>query len=242
MVLDHVAGFCQLQQKTPLWIVPGRSSGLKEHSTKRKRISNLPFTELYSPHNNAGMHWLLAHCLNLNFPSPYTHCSHHHHTHAGSSVSSANTHKQSRSLLPPPNRQDDQHCLTFTLLLHISGHMEHRGCALDSLIHSHPQSYWWCEHEHWKPPHGTRQQFRGFSLCLFSEARRCFHKALTPWGLWSLARVFNWWENLSWTPVKFTKWKESIGIWAHKILVGELTLMAILMLCSSLCICDNNKK
>ena len=80
LVLDHVAGFCQLQQKTPLWVFPGQSSGLEGGPTERKKISNLPFTELHSPHNDAVMHWLLAHCLNLNSHSHYTHYHRHHRT------------------------------------------------------------------------------------------------------------------------------------------------------------------
>lgn len=68
LVLDHVAGFCQPWRKTVFLTCPWAEKGEKKkggkkiwslkrkHSTARRRISNLPFTELYSRHNEAVTH------------------------------------------------------------------------------------------------------------------------------------------------------------------------------------------
>lgn len=193
LVLDHVAGFCQLQQKTSLWVVPGQSSSLKKHSTVGRRISNLPFTELYSPHNDAVMHWPLAHCLKLNFCLPLTRITATVATRTPDRFAqwwarSSHT-KTEAGLYSPPQKQtkktqhSDHRCLTSSVPLHISGHEEHRGCVLDSLIHSHPQSCPRRENEKWKPPHEARQQFTGFS-----------HGSVFPKGFNSTGAVESLWR------------------------------------------------
>lgn len=86
----------------------------------------------------------------------HTHYSHHYDTHAGLTGSRLSSVAHTSFTDTP---QAD--AVTGTAW-HSLSRSTSVGTWKHSLLHSHPQSCSWCEHEHWKPPHGTQQPFRQF--------------------------------------------------------------------------------